>query len=149
MLKFGDLSRLFATNSGINDDCIQFGSVSCYSKELQPKGLFIPAFLDSGTLQEAISNGAIAAVWTEKEPIPEYTPNHFPIFYTDDLMRGLKMIMKTYENNLTKKKDKNNGTKFIFQDKELLNEKDESYDIAVMAEKLNKFSATQFKAGEE
>lgn len=149
MLKYQDVSDLFSKTSGIKDERIQFDTVSTLAEAPQPKGLFIPIFENSGSLQEAISNGAIAAVWAEKEPVPNFTPNHFPIFYAKDILKGLEEIMKTYQDYLRQQDEINETTKFIFQHKELLNESDASYDIAVMAENINNFSSNQNKAGEE
>ncbi|HAQ08642.1 MAG TPA: hypothetical protein DCR24_14450 [Bacillus bacterium] len=149
MLKYQDVSGLFSKTSGIDDERIQFYTVSVLAEAPQPKGLFIPVLENSGSLQEAIANGAIAAVWPKGEAIPKFTPNHFPMFYTEDLLKGLEEIMKTYQDYLLQQEEMKETTKFIFQHKELLNVKDPTYDIAVMAENINDFSSNQSKAGEE
>jgi hypothetical protein len=149
MLTYQDVSSLFSKASGINDENIRFHTVSCLAGVKQPRGLFVPVSKDSGTLQEAISNGAVAAIWPENEPIPAYTPNHFPIFYAKDILKGIEKIMKSYYNYLKQHVDIKDKTQFIFQNKGLLNETDPSYDIAVMADNLNHFGSDQTKAGEE
>ncbi|RSD28113.1 hypothetical protein [Mesobacillus subterraneus] len=149
MLTYQDVSGLFSKTSGINDENIHFCTVSSLAGARQPKGLFIPVSADSGTLQEAISNGAVAAVWPENERVPAYAPNHFPIFFTEDNLKGLEKIMKSYYNYLLQHEKISEKTKFIFADKGLLNETDETYDIAVMAETINRLGSNQEKAGEE
>lgn len=149
MLKFEDVSSLFSRTSGIKEEMIVFNTVSCIAGVRQPRGLFIPVSENSGSLKDAISNGAIAAVWSENEPVPAYTPNYFPIFYSEDLLKGLEELMKSYQNYLMHQDKIAGTTKFIFQHKELLNEKDATYDIAVMAEMINQFGNHQNKAGEE
>lgn len=149
MLTYQDVSRLFSRRTGIEDGNIRFHTVTSQADAKQPKGLFIPVSTDDGSLQEAISNGAVAAVWTDQEPVPAYAPNHFPIFYTEDNLKGLEEIMKLYYNNLTQKQGITEKTKFIFPTKGLLNDADATYDIAVMAEKINHFGSNQNKAGEE
>jgi hypothetical protein len=149
MLTYQDVSSLFSRTTGIRDDNIRFQTVSSLAGAKQPKGLFVPVSTDSGTLQEAISSGAVAAVWPEGEQVPAYAPNHFPIFYTQDNLKGLEIIMKSYYDYLTQNEDINDRTKFIFQNKALLNEDDETYDIAVMAENINSLGSNQNKAGEE
>ncbi|WP_102262108.1 hypothetical protein [Mesobacillus jeotgali] len=149
MLTYQDVSSLFSRTTGISDENIRFQTVSSLAGAKQPKGLFIPVSTDSGTLQEAISNGAVAAVWPEGEQVPAYAPNHFPIFYTQDKLKGLEKIMNSYYDYLSQHDDIKERTKFIFLNKALLNEDDETYDIAVMAENINGFGGNRNKAGEE
>jgi hypothetical protein len=149
MLTYQDVSSLFSKATGIKDENIRFQSVSSRAGARQPKGLFVPVSAESGTLQEAISNGAVAALWPEGEKVPAYAPNHFPIFYTQDNLKGLEEIMNLYLNYLIQHEETKEKTKFIFNDKGLLNQADETYDIAVMAEKINGFGSNQSKAGEE
>lgn len=149
MLTYQDVSSLFSRATGIRDENIRFQTVSSLSGAKQPKGLFVPISTDSGTLQEAISNGAVAAVWPEGEQVPAYAPNHFPIFYTQDNLKGLEIIMNSYYDYLTQNQDIKERTKFIFHNEALLNDADETYDIAVMAENINSLGSNQNKAGEE
>ncbi|CAM3750525.1 hypothetical protein [Mesobacillus thioparans] len=149
MLTYQEVSRLFSKATGIKEDMIRFHTVSSLAEAEQPKGLFVPVSEQSGTLQEAISNGAVAALWPEGVKVPAYAPNHFPIFYTQDNLKGLEEIMNSYYNYLSQHEETRERTKFIFPDKGLLNEADETYDIAVMAEKINGYGSNQSKAGEE
>ncbi|MBT2637236.1 MULTISPECIES: hypothetical protein [unclassified Bacillus (in: firmicutes)] len=149
MLTYQDVSSLFSRTTGIKGENIRFHTVSSLAEAKQPKGLFVPVSNDSGTLQEAISNGAVAAVWPEGEQVPAYAPNHFPVFYTKDNLKGLEKIMNSYYDYLSQHEEIKERTKFIFLNKALLNEADESYDIAVMAENINGLGSNKNKAGEE
>ncbi|MCM3572871.1 MULTISPECIES: hypothetical protein [Mesobacillus] len=149
MLTYQDVSSLFSRTTGIKGENICFHTVSSLADAKQPKGLFVPVSNDSGTLQEAISNGAVAAVWPEGEQVPAYAPNHFPIFYTKDNLKGLEKIMNSYYDYLSQHEEIKERTKFIFLNKALLNEADETYDIAVMAENINSLGSNKNKAGEE
>jgi hypothetical protein len=149
MLTYQDVLSLFPRTTGVRDENIRFHTVSGLAGAKQPKGLYVPIKIDPGTLQDAISNGAVAAVWPEGEQVPVYTPNHFPVFYTQDNLKGLENIMNLYYDYLSQHENINESTKFIFTNKALLNEDDETYDIAVMAEKINGFGSDQNKAGEE
>ncbi|MBT2687935.1 hypothetical protein J7I93_07060 [Bacillus sp. ISL-47] len=135
-LTYGDLAKLFPNTTGIKDNELQFHTVAASSSIVQPKGIYLP-IEESGNLKEAIENGAVAALWNEKDEVPAYTPNHFPVFYTNDLTKGLKDIMESYIEKLSNAEETINTTNFLFLDEKSLNENEATYDIAVMAEKLN------------
>lgn len=136
-LTYGDLAKLFPKKYGIQDNELYFHTVASYSDVFQPKGLFIPLEKESGRLNKAIENGAIAALWDERESIPSYTPNHFPIFITNDLLKGIKDMMELYIENISNKNViQKEMTNFLFLDEERLKGTESTYDIAVMAEKI-------------
>jgi UDP-N-acetylmuramyl pentapeptide synthase len=136
-LALKDLASLFDSHRGIKDDHM-FVSVSDQASEPQPKGLFVALNENSGELSEAISNGAIAAIWNHEHKVPSYTPNHFPIFFTDDTAEAMVIILKRYIDKLDGEKDKiMEITTFKFSNKELLNKNKETYDIAVMLNEVN------------
>jgi UDP-N-acetylmuramyl pentapeptide synthase len=134
-LTYQDLAELFPAVKGIKDHELEFHTVASSSSDPQPKGIYIP-YGEAGNLKEAIEKGAIAAIWNENDETPSYTPNHFPIFYTNDLTKGLKDIMELYINKLSKTEVSMNTTNFLISDEESLKENESTYDIAVMAEKL-------------
>lgn len=134
-LTYGDLAKLFPKTSGIKDNELYFHTVAASSAILQPKGIYLP-IEESANLKGAIGNGAVAALWIEKDQVPAYTPNHFPIFYTNDLTKGLKDIMELYLEKISEAQ-MINTTKFLFLDEKSLKENEATYDIAVMTEKLN------------
>lgn len=139
-LTYGDLAKLFPKTKGIQDNELHFHTVAAASSISQPKGIYIPLG-KYGVLKEAIGNGAVAALWNEKDEIPAYTPNHFPLFMTNDLMKGIKDIMELYIEKIDKSEDKTNMTNFLFLDEKSLKENEVTYDIAVIAEKLHKAAA--------
>jgi UDP-N-acetylmuramyl pentapeptide synthase len=134
-LMYRDLAVLFPSVKGIKDNELEFHTVASSSSALQPKGIYIP-FVEPGNLKEAIEKGAVAALWHENAETPAYTPNHFPIFYTNDLTKGLKDIMKLYIEKLNKSEEKMNTTNFLISGEKSLKENEATYDIAVMAERL-------------
>lgn len=99
-LTYDDLAGIFPKSSGIRDYSLSFRTVSFLAETLQPKGLYIPMLDQVEDLQTAIANGAVAAIWLEGREIPTYTPNHFPIFYTDNLIEGIKKILYQYKTKI-------------------------------------------------
>jgi hypothetical protein len=138
-LLYRDFIRLFPKTNGRSDPALAFYTVTAFAHILQPKGIFIPLYKDSGELKEAIEHGAIAAIWDEEIPLPSYTPTYFYIFYTNDLWKGLKNMLEQYCKKLDtiEELDQNERTKFYFSLKNSLNEKENTYDIAVMADELD------------
>ncbi|WP_442599407.1 hypothetical protein [Neobacillus sp. D3-1R] len=142
LLKNSDLVKLFPKSQGIKDD-LQFKTVSTDASLIQPKGLFIPVFDDSGELKEAIHNGAIAAIWEEQQTLPSYVPNQFPIFFTKDIKNAFETIVAFYLEQFTgDNNDLMNMTKFLFIEEKLLNESFSSYDKPVF-----KFVSKQERRG--
>jgi hypothetical protein len=131
-LALKDLASLFDKCRGIQDDLI-FVTVCDQAHEAQPKGLFVSLNGKPGDLSEAIANGAIAAIWDQGQEIPNYTPNHFPIFFTPDPADAIVLILNRYIDKLNGETDEiMEITNFKFSNKELLNKNKETYDIAVM-----------------
>lgn len=136
-LALQDLSGLFLEKKGVEDDFL-FHTVADHADVLQPRGLFIPLSEDSGELSEAIANGAIAAIWPSGKELPRYTPNHFPVFFTEDNVEALTNVLQLYIDKLNGETEKKMEiTNFKFSHKELLNKNRETYDIAVMLKQLS------------
>lgn len=137
-LTYGDLAKLFPKVRGIQGYELFFHTVVTTSNIPQHKGLFIPCEENSGELKMAITNGAIAALWDEKVEVPKYTPNHFPLFFTNDLLKGLMDMMELYIEKINQADNPFiEGTDFLFATEMSLNESNQTYDIAVMVEKVN------------
>lgn len=131
-LMYEDIVNLFLKTKGIKDN-LPFYSVSTSSSMKQPKGLFVPVFNDSGELKEAIQNGAIAAIWDDSVQLPTYVPNHFPIFFTNDLMNSFYHVVRVYLEKINGDKiEIMSTTKFLFDKEKLLNENFPSYDKPVL-----------------
>lgn len=141
-LAFNDLVKLFSDIRGIKEADHLYITVTDNANAMQTRGLFIPLSEDSGELLEAIANGAIAAIWDKKKQLPKYTPNHFPIFFTDNLIETVRELLKFYIEKIDgDKAEKMNMTNFVFLNKKLLKENKETYDIAVMLEKISKLNS--------
>ncbi|WP_066066521.1 hypothetical protein [Neobacillus soli] len=135
-LAFKDLASLFADRQGIEDDMVYY-TVTDQANVVQPKGLFIRLTEESGELSEAIANGAIAAIWDQENRVPQYTPNHFPIFFTNDPAVAIRNLLNLYNEKIDGETDeKMEITNFKFTQKKLLNKNKETYDIAVMLKKV-------------
>ncbi|MFT8320780.1 MAG: hypothetical protein ABF649_07740 [Bacillus sp. (in: firmicutes)] len=144
-LSYKLIVQAIPNSKGFRDDQILFQTVSFFADVKQPKGLFVPLFGSaSGELKDAIANGAIGAIWENEKTIPTYTPNHFPIFYTKDLKKGLKKMIEIYEKQQVETK----MTKFIYKKETSLNKEVETYDIAVIKEFLQAHIANEQKGGE-
>ncbi|NHC39616.1 hypothetical protein G6549_06525 [Bacillus sp. MM2020_1] len=134
-LALKDLGSLFDSR-GIQDD-LSFASVCDQANEAQPKGLFVSFNGTDGELSEAISNGAIAAIWNINYDLPRYIPNQFPVFFTNDPAAAIVTILKRYIEKLNGETDKiMEITNFKFSNKKLLNKNNETYDIAVMLNEI-------------
>ncbi|MEH7492988.1 hypothetical protein [Neobacillus niacini] len=141
-LAFNDLVKLFSDIRGIKEADHLYITVTDNANAMQTRGLFIPLSEDSGELLEAIANGAIAAIWDKKKQLPKYTPNHFPIFFTDNLIETVRELLKFYIEKIDGDiAEKMNMTNFVFLNKKLLKENKETYDIAVMLEKISKLNS--------
>lgn len=135
-LALKDLTQLFSEKQGVQDDML-FHTMADQSDVAQPRGLFVPLNENSGSLSEAIANGAIAAVWDSEKEIPYYTPNHFPIFFTNDPILAIQSILNLYKEKLDGETDKiMDITNIKLSNKKLLNKNQVSYDIAVMLKKI-------------
>ncbi|MCM3726043.1 hypothetical protein M3226_10145 [Neobacillus cucumis] len=130
LLALKDLESLFTDKRGIQDE-ILFSTVSDRAAVEQPKGLFVPVNKESGKLLEAISNGAVAAIWDRDETLPHYIPTQFPVFLTNDLAEAMIDIIKFYIEKLDGETNKHmERTNFKISNKTLLNKNKQSYDIA-------------------
>ncbi|MFK9092329.1 hypothetical protein [Bacillus salipaludis] len=140
-LALNDLVSLFSAKQGIQDNML-FHTVADQANTDQPKGLFIP-INDSGELLDAIANGAIAAIWDRETKLPSYTPTYFPVFFADDLAEAIRDIIKIYSEKLDGETNKHMQiTNFKFSNKKLLNKNKQTYDIAVILEKLTNMLPT-------
>jgi hypothetical protein len=136
-LAFEDLVTIFPDFKGIREADHLYFTVSDNAAREQTRGLFIPLNDDSGELLDAIANGAIAAIWDKKKQIPRYTPNHFPIFFTENPTTGVRDLLRFYFEKIDgDNEEKMNMTNFAILNKKLLKENKETYDIAVMLEKI-------------
>ncbi|MCL1630946.1 UDP-N-acetylmuramoyl-tripeptide--D-alanyl-D-alanine ligase [Sporolactobacillus sp. CPB3-1] len=77
------------------------------SRNMVENGLFVPLkgerFNGHQFLEQAIQNGAVAAVWMEREPLPENVPEGFPVFFVRDTLVALQSMAKSYLNQVNPK----------------------------------------------
>lgn len=136
LLSFNDVAHLFSEKQGVTVE-MEFYTVTDRADEIQPRGLFVPLGEESGELSGAIANGAVAAIWTKGEQLPRYTPNHFPVFFSDDPLEALIRIIQHYNEKLNGETDCiMEMTNFKISNKKLLNKNHKTYDIAVMLKQL-------------
>ncbi|WP_040204852.1 hypothetical protein [Neobacillus jeddahensis] len=135
-LALQDVAGLFHNSKGIQDD-MWFHTVTDHAQTVQPKGLFIPMNEGSGELLDAIANGAIAAIWEQERELPRYTPSQFPIFFTNDLADAMRELIMLYSKKIDGDTNKQMEiTNFKLTNKMLLNKNKQTYDIAVIIDKL-------------
>ncbi|MEH7414198.1 hypothetical protein V7266_02775 [Neobacillus drentensis] len=135
-LALKDLASLFQDKRGVQDD-ILFRTVSDRAAAEQPMGLFVASNKESGELLEAISNGAVAAIWDKEDALPRYIPTQFPIFFTNDSAEAMKEIINLYIEKLDGETNKlMERTNFKITNKTLLNKNKQTYDIAGLIAKL-------------
>ncbi|OLS42011.1 hypothetical protein [Bacillus sp. MRMR6] len=136
-LAFNDLSAMFVDRTGIKEADHEYYIVCDRADIPQQRGVFMPLNEESGELLKAIANGAIAVIWDRQRELPHYTPNHFPVFFTDDPIIAAGRLLQTYIQKLDGERiDKMKITNFVLFNKELLKENKQTYDIAVMLEKI-------------
>ncbi len=149
-LTYNELAYLFPKRKGINDSVLHFHTVTAFSQVLQPKGIFIPLYKDSGELGEAIENGAIAAIWDGEKALPSYTPSYFPVFLTKDLWKGLgDMLNQLSEKISSSEIIESDQTTFCLSHKNSLNLVENTYDIAEVLKELKEINKQNNQEGRE
>ncbi|MCQ2008867.1 MAG: UDP-N-acetylmuramoyl-tripeptide--D-alanyl-D-alanine ligase [Sporolactobacillus sp.] len=77
------------------------------SRKSNESGLFVPLvganFNGHQFLSQAIANGAVAALWMEREPLPDALPANFPVFFVRDTLTSLQSMAKSYLNQVRPK----------------------------------------------
>ncbi|MDF2909226.1 MAG: UDP-N-acetylmuramoyl-tripeptide--D-alanyl-D-alanine ligase, partial [Sporolactobacillus laevolacticus] len=72
------------------------------SRKIVADGLFVPLvgehFNGHHYLEQAIEHGAVAAIWMEREPLPEHLPQGFPLFFVRDTLSAIQSMAKSYLN---------------------------------------------------
>ncbi|WP_100487595.1 UDP-N-acetylmuramoyl-tripeptide--D-alanyl-D-alanine ligase [Sporolactobacillus pectinivorans] len=70
------------------------------SRKQVTNGLFVPLigenFNGHHFLSDAIKNGAQAALWMERVPVPDHLPAGFPLFLVDDTLAALQSMAKAF-----------------------------------------------------
>jgi hypothetical protein len=141
MLQYRLLKKLFPDTHGIQDQDLQFEYVFINPFQTVKKGLFIPFCEENEALKEAINHGAIGAIWHKEKLLPRYTPNHFPVFFVQDVKEAFLLLIDEYCLKIKNEGIRDeNMTKFLISERFAHKEKNFSYDNAV-AECLRKAKA--------
>ena len=148
MLTYEDVVQLFPNKKRFIDPSIHFHTVSAYARYSQAKGIFIPLYHDSGELQEAIANGAIGTLWEYDKALPDYMPNHFFVFYANDLWKGLKNMIEKYQE-IVMSNDKGNYTQFLLENESNLNNITQPSDLSSLIKKVDKMKMEYNNGGRD
>ncbi|WP_028982938.1 UDP-N-acetylmuramoyl-tripeptide--D-alanyl-D-alanine ligase [Sporolactobacillus terrae] len=77
------------------------------SRKPHRNSLFVPLIGDHFNghqfINKAIENGASAALWMEREPLPQDLPANFPLFLVRDTLKALQNMAKSYLNQVQPK----------------------------------------------
>jgi hypothetical protein len=133
-LTYKEMASLFPNRRGAYEPSFMFKIVTALSHIPQEKGIFIPLFPMSGSLKQAINNGAVGTLWDQEAPLPLYTPNSFMVFYTNDLWKGLENMLELH-NEKCQNHEQIEKTKFVFFEKDSLKDIESTYDIAEVMRK--------------
>ncbi|WP_100404567.1 UDP-N-acetylmuramoyl-tripeptide--D-alanyl-D-alanine ligase [Bacillus solitudinis] len=81
-----------------------FRCVSTDTRSLQPNDLFVPLvgeiFNGHTFIQQAIKNGAAAALWAKSESIPDKLPDSFQLYIVEDTLVSLQQMAKNYREQI-------------------------------------------------
>lgn len=123
MLTYSDVVKFNPHTRGVKVNTLVYRTLTFDSSIQQAKGLFIGSKRD-GNLLRAIGNGAISVIWPKDIPLPDYTPNDFPVIFVDDSIEAMVKLVHKYTEKMTMKK-RGDATIMIFTKEKL--QKDSMY----------------------
>jgi UDP-N-acetylmuramoyl-tripeptide--D-alanyl-D-alanine ligase len=95
-----DIIRGQAIQTMGNPDGLNRFNIMTDSRKKVINGLFVPLVGDNFDghrfLTDAIRNGAQAALWMERKPLPENLPEGFPLFLVGDTLTALQSMAKAF-----------------------------------------------------
>ncbi|MEI3606724.1 UDP-N-acetylmuramoyl-tripeptide--D-alanyl-D-alanine ligase [Pseudogracilibacillus sp. SE30717A] len=104
MFTLNDLQELFPRTKGNISTNFTIEKVITDSRTKTENALFVPiignTFDGHKFIQQAIENGAIAALWDEKVEIPNHLPEGFVIYTVGDTIEALQHLAKAYRNKV-------------------------------------------------
>lgn len=124
MLTYSDVVKFNPHTRGVKVNTLVYRTLTFDSSIQQAKGLFIGSKRD-GNLLRAIGNGAISVIWPKDIPLPDYTPNDFPVIFVDDSIEAMVKLVHKYTEKMTMKK-RGDTTIMIITKQDLQN--DRMYD---------------------
>lgn len=99
-----ELFSYFPKNIRTSDSPFMIQEVNTDSRKKSKNSLFIPIAGDTFNghhyIDEAIKNGAIAALWEEGETLPKTIPVDFPIFLVADTIQALQKLAYEYRQKV-------------------------------------------------
>lgn len=94
------LKETFPLYKGIINEKLEIEHIMTDSRTKQNNALFVPIvgerFDGHDFINEAINQGAVAALWDEKVEIPTDVPASFLFFIMNDTLNGLQQLAKAY-----------------------------------------------------
>jgi len=98
------LQDLFPVHAGKWNDKLMIEEVMTDSRKKGNNALFIPikgeTFDGHDYIEQAIENGAVAALWDQSEKVPANAPESFCFFMADDTVSGMQRIANKYRNEI-------------------------------------------------
>ncbi|WP_182199068.1 UDP-N-acetylmuramoyl-tripeptide--D-alanyl-D-alanine ligase [Paraliobacillus salinarum] len=99
-----EINELFQNTAGDVLGKLPICKVTTDSRVSTDRSLFVPLkgdkFNGHEFIDQAIKNGAIAAIWDQSEPIPRYVPTDFPMFFVEDTLTALQQLAVYYRNKI-------------------------------------------------
>lgn len=101
------MTTIFKNFRGLAMDNIDIDEVFTDSRKMARNGLFVPIvgenFDGHHFLQDAIANGAKAALWQEDKEVPDSLPQDFPLFIVEDTVEGMQKLASHYRDHVNPK----------------------------------------------
>ncbi len=98
------LQKIFPSYQGQYQKELKINDVMTDSRAEKKHALFIPIVGDNFNghdfIDQAIQNGAIAALWDEKEKLPSNVPASFVFFYVSDTLKAMQKLANIYRNDI-------------------------------------------------
>jgi UDP-N-acetylmuramoyl-tripeptide--D-alanyl-D-alanine ligase len=98
------VSTIFTDYKGAATDAISIDAVTTDSRPQTKHGLFIPLVGDKfdghDYVKQAFDNGAVAAVWNRQQPLPEFLPTDFPVFFVENSLSALQALAAAYREKI-------------------------------------------------
>ncbi|GGM20578.1 UDP-N-acetylmuramoyl-tripeptide--D-alanyl-D-alanine ligase [Paraliobacillus quinghaiensis] len=98
------LLELFPETQGAAEDQFKINQVSTDSRGKMDHALFVPLkgenFNGHSFIDKAIEQGAIATIWQKDEPLPEFLPTDFPVFFASDTLSALQQLAHAYRKSV-------------------------------------------------
>lgn len=100
LFTINSLKRVFPKFTGNIDNDNLINKVITDSRKNVEQSLFIPIegerFDGHDFLKQAIENGAIATVWNKQKQVPDFVPDHFPVFFVSNTIDALQQLATHY-----------------------------------------------------